>query len=140
MIDLVLDTIIPGDASLGMPAASVIDFEAYQLRYQLQRLVDDFLAELSTLSLDKYGVEFIKLTEEQRLSTINSCRTKNIRLFTTFLTHCFRAYYSDRSILDCLSAGSVPPFPIGNVLEQDDWTLLEPVYERGPIYRSVHEV
>ena len=139
MIKLVLDTFIPGDADLGMPSASQIDFEAYQLKYQTHKLVDEFLAELTLLSQSKYGNNFVELDEEKRLAAVNSCKAKNIRLFVAFLTNCFRAYYSDKIVLSCLAVGAVPPYPIGNMLKPDDWSQLEPVYERGPIYRVVHE-
>lgn len=140
MIKLVLDTFIPGDTSLGMPSAALIDFETYQCKYKIQQLVSDFLAELALLSLDKFGKRFVDLNEDSRLAAVNACKSKNVRLFADFLTNCFRAYYSDQAVLNRLPTGSVPPFPIGNVLEQDDWRLLEPVYDRGPIYRTVPEI
>ena len=139
MINLVLDTLIPGDNELGMPPASEVDFAAYQLKYKAQQVVGDFLAELTTIALSTFGMEFTYLDEGQRLAAVNACKLKNIRLFSAFLTHCFRAYYSEKAILNRLSVGSVPPFPVGNTIEQNDWGLLEPVYERGPIYRTVHE-
>lgn len=139
MISKVLDCLIPGDASLGMPPASQIDFSAYQLKYQIDELVGDFLVQIETLSLEKHGNKFIELDEIQCLSVINTLKTKNIRLFVAFLSNCFRAYYTDKTVLSLLSVGSVPPFPRGNVLEQDDWGLLEPVYERGPVYRVTPE-
>ncbi len=140
MIKLVLDTFIPGDTSLGMPSAALIDFETYQRKYGIHQLVSDFLAELAVLSLDKFGKKFADLNEDSRLAVVNACKAKNVRLFAAFLTNCFRAYYSDKAVLSCIPTGSVPPFPIGNVLEQDDWSLLEPVYDRGPIYRTVPEI
>jgi len=30
-----------------------------------------------------------------------------------------------------LNVGSTPPFPQGNILDEDDWEILEPVLERG---------
>jgi hypothetical protein len=140
MINLVLDTMIPGDIELGMPAASTLDFELYQLKHKIQCLVEEFLQELTWLAQSKFENEFEDLNFDQRLATVNACKAKNVRLFSTFLTHCFRAYYSDAKVLNLIAAGSVPPFPVGNVLESDNWDLLEPVYERGRIYRSVDAI
>ena len=137
MINLVLDTFIPGDTALGMPSASELDFDSYQLKYQIKEMVNEFLEMLAKLSMDKYGREFAELSEEQRLAAVNACKATNIRLFVAFLTSCFQAYYSHKTVLNCLSAGSVPPFPAGNVITSDSWSLLESVYERGPIYRTV---
>jgi hypothetical protein len=115
MIELILDTILPGDAALGMPPASMLDFEAYQLRH---RVFDQVL------------------DASQRLAAINGCKVVDVRLFSSFLTHVMRAYYTDRRVLTQASAGAVPPFPAGNELDTDDWTILEPVYMRGTIWRS----
>jgi hypothetical protein len=135
MIELVLDTMLPGDVSLGMPPASATDFEAYQLRHGTFEQVDAFLAMLAGVARDKFGQSFESLDATQRLAAINGCKVVDVRLFSAFLTHVMRAYYTDRGVLGRLSVGAVPPFPAGNELETDDWTLLEPVYLRGEMCR-----
>jgi hypothetical protein len=136
MINTILDTFIPGDYKLGMPPASRVDFNAYQLEHGIEQIVIDFLSELTKISLDTFAKEFEELDEEQRVHVLDSCKLINIRLFSTFLKHCFQAYYSDKGVLSILQVGSSPPFPEGNVLEEDDWSILIPVYERGSIYRT----
>ena len=136
MINTVLDTFIPGDYKLGMPPASKVDFNAYQHEHGIQQIVIDFLSELTKISLDTFAKEFKELDEEQRMHILSACKLINIRLFSTFLKHCFQAYYSDKGVLSILQVGSSPPFPEGNVLEEDEWDILIPVYERGSIYRT----
>ena len=63
-------------------------------------------------------------------------KLKNVRLFSDFLKNVFRFYYSDIKVLTLINVGSSPPFPEGNIIEEDDWTMLIPVYERGSIYRE----
>ena len=136
MINTVLDTFIPGDYKLGMPPASKVDFNVYQHEHGIQQIVIDFLSELTKISLDTFAKEFKELDEEQRMHVLGAHKLINIRLFSTFLKHCFQAYYSDKGVLSILKVGSSPPFPEGNVLEEDDWNILVPVYERGSIYRT----
>lgn len=136
MIELVWDAILPGDAALGMPAASTLDFEAYQIRHGISGVVNEFVGLVADVARKKFDKEFAELEGMQRLAAINGCKVVDIRLFSAFITHALRAYYTDRSVLTRLSAGAVPPFPAGNDLGTDDWTILEPVYERGPIYRD----
>lgn len=136
MIELILDTMLPGDAALDMPPASTLDFEAYQLRHHAFEQVDAFVTMLSGVAQDKFGQPFDQLDATQRLAAINGCKVVNVRLFSSFLTHVMRAYYTDRRVLKQASAGAVPPFPAGNELDTDDWTILEPVYLRGTIWRS----
>lgn len=136
MIELVLDTILPGDSELGVPGAAQLDFEGYALRHRVTAQVDAFLAVLERVALDRFGAAFESLDAGQRLAAINACKLADVRAFSAFVTHALRAYYTDRTVLARIGAGALPPFPEGNALDADDWTLLEPVYERGPIWRD----
>jgi hypothetical protein len=139
MIKIVLDTLIPGDIKLKMPSASILDFNTYKIKHGIQQIVIDFLFELTKISNNQFSRDFNELDEDQRMKVLNVCKLKNIRLFSLFLKHVFRAYYSDKRVLSILKVGSSPPFPDGNEIDDDDWTILLPVYERGSIYRVFDE-
>ncbi|MDA9060386.1 hypothetical protein N9K53_01125 [Candidatus Thioglobus sp.] len=136
MIKIVLDSIIPGDKELKMPPASQLDFNSYKISHGIEKIEIDFLLELTKISNDKFSNLFIELDENQKIEALNLFKLKDIRLFTTFLKNIFRFYYSDIRVLSLINVGSSPPFPKGNIIEEDDWTMLIPVYERGPIYRE----
>lgn len=137
MIRLIWGTMLPGDAELGMPSASTVDADGYQLRHGVTQLFEQFAAVVAKVGSEKFGHPFDELDEAQRLATINACKLVDIRLFSAFVTHTFRAYYTDRRVLARVSTDAVPPFPAGNELGADDWSMLEAVYERGPVYRKV---
>jgi hypothetical protein len=139
MIVLILETVIPSDQDLGMPSAAAIDFDAYAARYGVQELASRYAALVDSVAQERLAQPFSALSEDERLDVVNVTRTKDIRLFSGFITHVFRAYYSDGEVLARIGSGAVPPFPEGNALAADDWGLLEPVYERGPIYRAMKE-
>jgi hypothetical protein len=44
-------------------------------------------------------------------------------------------YYRDDRVMISLGLEARPPFPKGHVLEQGDWSLLEPVRSRKPFWR-----
>jgi hypothetical protein len=136
MINIVLDSIIPGDRELKMPPASTIDFKIYTIKYGIENIVNAFIIELKKISIKKFDGEFNTLDELQKNIVLKEIKFKNIRLFTEFIKHVFRAYYSDKQVLSTLNVGASPPFPKGNTTEEDDWTILMPVYERGKIYRG----
>ena len=136
MIELVLDTLLPGDPAFGMPPASTLDFEGYQLRHRVTDQVDAFLDMLARVARGKFGAPFDQLESSQRLAAINACKLADVRLFSAFVTHVMRAYYTERRVLGQLAVGAVPPFPAGNEIAADDWTILEPVYLRGQIWRN----
>ena len=136
MIKTVLDAIIPGDRKLKMPPASELDFNSYKIKHGIEKIEIDFLLELTKISNDKFSNFFINLDEDQKIEALNLFKLKNIRLFSVFLKNIFKFYYSDIRVLSLINVGSSPPFPQGNIIEEDDWTMLIPVYERGPIYRE----
>ena len=46
-------------------------------------------------------------------------------------------YYRDDRVMRSLGQEARPPFPRGHVVEQGDWSLLDPVRARKPMYRTV---
>jgi hypothetical protein len=131
MIDMVLNIILPGSETLGLPAAGELDFALYQEENLMQKITEDFLSELSLIATEKFQTNFNNLDDQQRMNVINKCKIKNFRIFSIFIKHCFRFYYSNQQVLSVLNAGSIPPFPQGNILDEDDWEILEPVLEKG---------
>ena len=47
-----------------------------------------------------------------------------------------QCYYRDPRVLRALGQDPRPPFPGGHVLEQGDWSLLDPVRARDPFWRD----
>jgi hypothetical protein len=47
-----------------------------------------------------------------------------------------QCYYRDPRVLESLGTPPRPPFPEGYEVTQGDWSLLDPVKARGPIYRA----
>ena len=46
-------------------------------------------------------------------------------------------YYRDDRVMLSLGLEPRPPFPKGHVVEQGDWSLLDPVKKRPPFWRKV---
>jgi hypothetical protein len=137
MLSCILDTIIPAEPIEGLPSAAAIGFTAYCNKYSVLQLSESFTKMVGMVTQQERGQDFCELDEDMRLHMLNLCRTRDIRLFSSFITHVFRAYYSNRNVLERIGSGAVPPFPQGNLMASDDWTILEPVFNRGAIYRAV---
>ncbi len=138
-LHVIIDALLPGDPELGVPNASSIDFDAYLERHDLVDLAHEFVKMLDNVCSDKFSMSFIDLDATQKMQAINACKLVNVRVFSSLVTHLLRAYYTSQSVLMRIGAGSIPPFPQGNSLPQDDWSILEPVYERGQVYREAPE-
>jgi hypothetical protein len=139
MIKAVLNAIIPVDKKLKMPSASELDFNSYKIKNRIEKIEIDFLFELTKISNDEFSKNFIDLDENQKIKALNLCKLRKVRVFSAFLKNIFRFYYSDKRVLSLINVGSSPPFPTGNKIEDDDWTMLIPVYERGTIYKKVDD-
>jgi len=137
MLNSILETIIPAEPERGLPSAAEIGFMTYCRQYALQGLSATFCAQVEATTQQELGEDFRTLDEDARLRVLNLCRSRDIRLFSSFITHVFRAYYSHLDVLARIGSGAVPPFPQGNSLASDDWTILEPVFQRGAMYRKV---
>ncbi len=48
-----------------------------------------------------------------------------------------QCYYRDARVMRALKLDVRPPFPVGYVQEPNDFSLLDPVIQRGEIYRKV---
>lgn len=48
-----------------------------------------------------------------------------------------QCYYRDPRVLEAIGVEPRPPFPKGHKVEQGDFSLLDPVRARGPIWRTV---
>jgi hypothetical protein len=138
MTDLktVIDAMLPGDSVIGMPCASTIDFEIYLKQHNLNQLSFDFVQMLDKICEEKKGMSFADLDEVQKIQAINACKLVDVRVFSAMVGHLLKAYYTAPVVLMKIKSGSVPPFPNGNSIEDDDWSILESVYERGQVFRE----
>lgn len=136
-LKMVIDTMLPGDSVLGMPSASTIDFEIYLKQHSLNQLSFDFIQMLDKVCEEKKGMAFVDLDEVQKMQAINACKLMDVRIFSAMVGHLLKAYYTAPGVLIRIKSGSVPPFPNGNSIEEDDWSILEPVYERGLVFREI---
>lgn len=138
MTDLktVIDTMLPGDSVLGMPCASAIDFEIYLKQHNLNQLSFEFIQMLNKVCEEKKGMAFVDLDEVQKMQAINACKLVDVRVFSAMVGHLLKAYYTAPVVLMKIKSGSVPPFPNGNSIEDDDWSILESVYEGGQVFRE----
>lgn len=48
-----------------------------------------------------------------------------------------QCYYRDDRVMRSLDMEVRPPFPLGFQIDQGDWSLLDPVKKRAPLYREV---
>jgi hypothetical protein len=93
--------------------------------------VRDALATLRTLA----GGPFAALDAVRREHVATQLRAAGspaVSVLTRIVLFC---YYRDDRVMVSLGLEPRPPFPKGHVLEQGDWSLLDPVRARKPFWR-----
>jgi hypothetical protein len=127
-------TMIPADAALGMPGADDPDILADIVRSVGRDLpqVREALAAIGS----KSGGALAGISQDEREALINGYHADGGAPAATLARVIVGAYYRDDRVLLALGHEARAPFPKGYVVEQGDWSLLDPVRQRTPFWRD----
>jgi hypothetical protein len=123
-------TMIPASAAYGVPGADDERIFADILK-SLGRDLDDVRSALRRLGA------FTDLAPDHRLEAANVLRAAGGPDIAALSRVVLLCYYRDDRVMHSLGQEPRPPFPKGHVVEQGDWSLLDPVKRRAPFYRKV---
>jgi hypothetical protein len=127
--------IIPPSETYGVPGADD-ELIFNDILSSLERDRGDIgraLAHLATLS----GGAFADLEPKRRAAVAESFRETGGAPLAALVRVVLLCYYRDDRVMRALGQEPRPPFPRGHVVEQGDWSLLDPVRARPPMYRPV---
>ncbi|HAX96047.1 MAG TPA: hypothetical protein DCY35_05935 [Prolixibacteraceae bacterium] len=131
-----VNMIIPPSKDRKMPGAADIGFVDYVYSEKALLWIQEGLSEITELSHIQYEREFSILSGPEQMRIIDGLRRRKFRFFSNLLAQVVSFYYQNDRVLALIGLESRPPFPQGYQLEEGDLTLLEPVYNRGKIYRD----
>ena len=127
----VAGTMIPADAVLGVPGAddpAILDDIVRSMGRDLP-LVRKALADIAAKG-------FASLDRDRREVLINDIYKSNGAPMVALGRVILGAYYRDDRVLLALRQEARAPFPKGYTLEQGDWSLLDTVRKRPPLWRD----
>jgi hypothetical protein len=127
--------IIPPSAAFSAPGADDELIFGDVLK-SLERDFDDVrlaLADLRALA----GGAFADLAADRRKDVANALREKGGGPLAALVRVVLLCYYRDDRVMHSLGQEPRAPFPKGHEVEQGDWSLLDPVRKRPPIWRRV---
>ena len=126
---------IPASAAYDVPGADDEKIFKDILR-NLERDRDDIsraLAQLAALA----GGAFADLEPAAVREVANTFRETGGAPLAALVRVVLLCYYRDDRVMQSLGMEPRSPFPKGHVVEQGDWSLLDPVRARAPMYRTV---
>ena len=127
-------TMIPEHAALDVPAAddaAILADIARSVGRDLS-LVREALVAIS----QKSGGTFANLDRDRREVMINDYYKSGGAAAAALGRVILSAYYRDDRVLLALKHEARAPFPKGYTLEQGDWSLLDAVRKRSPLWRD----
>jgi hypothetical protein len=124
---------IPASAEYGVPGADDAAIQA-DILATLGRdapPVRDALDHLARLA----GMPLAELDTARREAVATKFRNAGGLAAATLIRVVLQCYYRDDRVVRSLGLELRPPFPKGYQLEQGDWSLLDPVKARAPMWR-----
>ncbi|QWG17189.1 hypothetical protein KMZ68_19730 [Bradyrhizobium sediminis] len=127
--------IIPASTVYDVPGADD-DKILNDILRSLERDRDDIARALAHLAAIG-GCAFADLESEHRTEVAAVFREVGGASLAALVRVVLLCYYRDDRVMRSLGQEVRPPFPKGHVVEQGDWSLLDPVRARKPMYRTV---
>jgi hypothetical protein len=121
-------TMIPADSALGLPGADdpVI----------LDDIVKSLGRDLPLIRAALAAIDFTGLDRDRREALINDYYASGAAAGRALGRVILGAYYRDDRVLRSLGQEARAPFPKGYTLEQGDWSLIDAVRNRPPLWRD----
>jgi len=125
--------IIPASAEFDVPGADDPAIQADMLA-TLGRDAARVREALDTLA-GIAGEPFAGLDPARRAAVAMELRAKGGPAVAALTRVVLQCYYRDDRVVRSLGLEARPPYPTGHVLEEGDWSLLDPVRARPPFWR-----
>jgi hypothetical protein len=126
-------TMIPADPTLNVPGADDPVIMADIVK-SLGRDLPDVRTALAAIGAKANG-KFASLDVDSREKLLTETIASG-GAASALARVILAAYYRDDRVLISLGMEPRAPFPKGHVLEQGDWSLLDPVRKRAPFWRK----
>jgi hypothetical protein len=124
---------IPASAEFDVPGGNdpVIQADIVATLGRDRALVREALDQLARLA----GQPLASLDPARREAVAAELRAKGGAAVATLARVVLQCYYRDDRVVRSLGLEPRPPYPKGHVLEDGDWSLLDPVRARPPMWR-----
>ena len=128
---------IPASEEYGLPGADdeLVLADILGTARQHAELLEAGLADLDERS-QSHGGSFVELDALQREALVEEARAASPAFYRVVVSITVQCYYRDARVMESLEMEARPPFPKGFEVPDGDWSLLDPVRDRGRIWRD----
>jgi len=138
----ILDQVIPPSADGRLPGAGTLGMaanvaEAMRRAPEMELAVLPALDAAESAARERHGRAFADLSDDQRRALVHTLEASHPALIPTLAFHVYVAYYQHPRVVAALGLEARPPHPKGYEMAPNDLQLLDPVRQRGKIYRDV---
>ena len=137
LLQIIAGDMIPSSERFKVPGAddeSIFHAILLAAEREYARLIDA-LNLLESSAQSKHGKAFSSLDPSKRISIFEALSLEFWGVVNVIGELILQCYYRDDRVLHSLNMESRAPFPDGHEVEESDWSLLNPVRNRGKIYR-----
>jgi len=138
MKELFFSTILPGDTDLGLSALTSQQVDDFLFKNKRDIDWDIWFSIIENITNEVFGKTFSELDQNERMKSIDMAQRKNFRLATNVIVTCLEIYYTNPDVLVAIGASPTLPYEQGQVIDDGNWDILDPVSQRGQMYRDVH--
>ncbi len=137
IFDVVLDQLIPEDPTRKKPSAADVGV----FEYILERYPESFeeigrqLTELDAQASSSHQTRYTELNRELQDETLNQLHEQDRRFLLILALPAVECYYLDNRVMAAIGLPARAPYPEGFTVHRGDLSLLDPVRERGQIWR-----
>ena len=130
-LTVLLDILLPASADGRLPSAATLGLVAAPEPWLLQGLHG-----IEAAAQEDLQSSFLALARDQQEALVEKLQRKMFRFFGDLGKQLIQGYYLDERVVKAIGGEARAPFPLGYFPIDGDLSLLEPVFERGQMYRA----
>tara|TARA_B100000676_G_C17346619_1_gene468799 strand:+ start:55 stop:501 length:447 start_codon:yes stop_codon:yes gene_type:complete len=137
MLHSLVEDMIPQSEAYNLPSAGE-ELIFSDILNEVRRnfvLVKEELFALNKMAEEMFGISY-KMLGEDKQNRVSMKFVVGIKK-STIARIVLQCYYRDDRVMRSLGMEPRPPFPLGHVIDNHDWSLLEVVKKKNKTFRSI---
>lgn len=138
-LNALLNLMIPASQDGKMPAAASLGLfnDLHTMAQAVRAQFEHGLNWLNAQAMSDHTRAFAELSCAEATALVDAQRHKDPAFIGAFTLHATGRYLQDDQVMTALGLEPRPHWPRGHEVAEGDWELLDPVRQRGAIWRKV---